>query len=425
MADDDAARAGFQDPALRITQEPGRRPGLPSPAATRQWLRLCLTAACLAAACSQPAPSSPQIRLDAANAAQPIIEVAGVARRDLAALSGANLTGDEWSALLRVTVKPSGSTPASAGAPLPVAGRYAVAESVRFTPLFPLDAGREYEVVFDPSRLPPRTTVAAMPSARAVVALPAVARVPSTTVDAVYPSGEEIPENLLRMYVHFSAPMGQQGGLDHVVLLDQAGHEIADAVLPLDAELWNADRTRYTVIFDPGRVKREILPNRRMGRPLHAGQMITLVVKADWLDANAAPLKAEFRRAYRVVAADERPLDPATWRVTAPPAGTRESLAVTFPEPLDRGLLERALGVESYGVRVAGELNIGDGEMRWMFTPRDPWQAGAYALAILPILEDLAGNRIGRAFEVLSPGDAVPEEGSQPIRLPFQVGVRK
>jgi hypothetical protein len=216
--------------------------------------------------------------------------------------------------------------------------------------------------------------------------------------------------------------MGQQGGLDHVVLLDHKGRELDGALLPLETDLWNADRTRFTVIFDPGRVKREILPNRQMGRPLRAGEMVTLLVKEDWLDARAVPLKSEFRRAYRVGRADERPLDTASWRITSPPAGTREPLAVTFPEPLDHGLLQRALRVEYAGAPVAGDLRIGSGETRWMFTPGRPWQPGAYTVVVLPTLEDLAGNRIGRAFEVLSPADAVPDEGSQPLRLPFQVG---
>jgi hypothetical protein len=381
---------------------------------------VCLSVACLAAACARPAPSNPHIHLGAAKSGQPIIEVGGVSRRDLAALTAANLSGDEWTALLRVTVKSPGSVTPPPAEPLAVAGRYSIAGAVRFTPLFPLDPGREYEVVFDPTRLS-RQDLATLPGARAVVALPADPRLPSTIVEAVYPSGEEIPENQLRMYVTFSAPMGQQGGLDHIVLVSEDGRELNGAILPLDTELWNADRTRFTVIFDPGRVKREILPNRRMGRPLRAGESITLIVKRDWLDAHAVPLKAEFRRAYRVGPADERPLDTAAWRITPPPVGTREPLAVTFPEPLDHALLERALAIEHAGAPVPGDVRIPGGEMRWMFTPRDPWPPGASTLVVLPILEDLAGNRIGRAFETLSGGDALPEHESQPIRLPFQV----
>ena len=36
---------------------------------------------------------------------------------------------------------------------------------------------------------------------------------------------------------------------------------------------------------------------------------------------------------------------PARWRVMPPAARTRDPLVVTFPEPLDHGLLARALGV--------------------------------------------------------------------------------
>jgi len=372
---------------------------------------------CLAAACSS-APSAPQIRLDTVNPQQPAVEVTGVSRRDLSALSKANLTGEEWSALLRVTVKRPAAGPGDSA--LPVAGRYAIAGSVRFVPLFPLDPGREYEVVFDSTRVP-RAGVPRLPAVDAVISLPAVVQVPSTVVSAVYPAGDLVPENLLRMYVHFSGPMGQQGGLDHVVLLDARGREVPDALLPLDTELWNADRTRFTLLFDPGRVKREILPNRRMGRPLHAGDRITLVVKKDWLDARGVRLASEFRREYRVGAADERALDTAAWRVAAPVAGARDPLTVTFPEALDHGLLQRALAVTRAGAPVPGDLRIEDGATRWLFVPRDDWQAGDYTLMIQPILEDVAGNRIGRRFEVTSPGEGAPAEDPAPIALPFMI----
>ena len=381
--------------------------------------RFCLLSSIVLAAACSGTPSVPQIRLDAANPQQPIVEVAGVSRRDLAALSKANLTSDEWSTLLRVTVKHQGAR--QAGEPLAVAGRYAIADSVRFVPLFPLDPGREYDVVFDPSRLS-RAGVPRLAAATGVVSLPAIVNVPSTVVKAVYPAGDVIPANLLRMYVHFSGPMGQQGGLDHVVLLDKNGREVPDALLPLDTDLWNDDRTRFTLFFDPGRVKREILPNRRMGRPLRAGETITLVVKKDWLDARGVPLASEFRRVYRVGAADERALDPSAWRVAPPAAGTREAVIVTFPKGLDHGLLQRALGVTRIGTPVPGERRVDDEATRWRFAPRDAWQAGDYTVEVLPILEDVAGNRIGRAFEMTSsPSGGVRDESAQPISLPFQI----
>ena len=253
------------------------------------------------------------------------------------------------------------------------------------------------------------------------VSIPAVNRPPSTSVSAVHPSGDVIPENNLRMYISFSSSMGQQGGLDHVAFVDDEGREVPDVVLPLDTELWNAERTRYTVILDPGRVKKDILPNRRMGRPLHNGEGITVVVKQDWLDASGTPLVSEFKHRYRVAAADEQPLHTADWHIAPPAAGTRDPVTVTFPKPLDYGLLQRSLSVSRGSTTLAGDPQIANGETRWAFVPRSEWQRGPYTLTILPILEDLAGNRIGRAFEVRSKGDAVPAASSAPVSVPFIV----
>ena len=161
----------------------------------------------------------------------------------------------------------------------------------------------------------------------------------------MFPTGDEVPENQLRLYVHFSAPMGSKGGLDYIHLLDEKGQEVTDPFLPLDAEFWNDDRTRYTVFFDPGRQKRGIAPIADMGRSLTEGKSYTLVIDAEWRDGNGLPLKQPFRRTFRVGAPDEKPLDPKAWTIATPAAGSTNSLRVTFPEPLDHGLLLRALGV--------------------------------------------------------------------------------
>ena len=72
----------------------------------------------------------------------------------------------------------------------------------------------------------------------------------------------------------------------------------------------------------------------------------------------------------------------------------------TFPWALDHGLLQRAVGVRRDAAEVPGEISIGPGETRWTFTPRDNWKTGEYSLMALSLLEDPAGNRLGRAFEV-------------------------
>ena len=253
------------------------------------------------------------------------------------------------------------------------------------------------------------------------VGRPAEATEPSTVVARVYPSGDTVPANMLRMYIEFSAPMGRPSGVAFIHLLDHDGKEIQGAVLPLDYEFWSPDHTRFTVFFDPGRVKKGILPNQEMGRPLEAGRTVTLVVDAAWRDAQGLPLKEGYRRQFRVVPPDEKPLDTAGWRVQPPSAGSRSAVTVTFPKPLDRGLLMRALSVSRAGTALDGDVAIDQAETRWAFTPKEPWRAAGYQLHALDILEDVAGNQIGRAFEVDNFDTVDKSPNPQTIAIPFTI----
>jgi len=231
-----------------------------------------------------------------------------------------------------------------------------------------------------------------------------------------------VPENQLRLYIHFSAPMGRRGGLEHVTLLDEHGREVPDPFLPLDAEFWNADRTRYTLFFDPGRQKRGILPNRQMGPSLVAGRRYTLVVDRGWIDGEGQPLRETFTRSFRAGPPDVRPLESSRWRITPPARGTRDPLAVDFPAPLDHGLLLRAVGVRRDGQAVVGDIRIDAHETRWILTPAEPWRPGRYELIALSILEDRAGNRIGRAFEVETFERVDERTEPEVTAIPFTLG---
>jgi hypothetical protein len=376
------------------------------------------------AACSRGAalPSGPpQITLRPADGARPaFVEVTGLAAADLSALRGARFTPEQWRSLLIVTVQsPSSGADRQDEALPPVQGRYDVsASAITFTPLFPFDPGRPYEVIVHPSKLPGGGQ--SLPVV-AIVRLPAVSGRPSTVVTAVYPSGQ-LPENTLRLYIEFSARMGNAGALDFVRLTDERGNPVDIPFLPVQADFWNGDHTRYTLFFDPGRVKSGIRPNEELGRPLRAGQTYTLQISADWRDAQGQPLKAAYRREFRVGPSRESPIVPARWRVMPPAAGTRDPLVVTFPEPLDHGLLARALGVEDgRGRPLDGDITLDAADTSWTFRPAAPWAPGDHQLVALSILEDPAGNRIGRAFEV-DMSRATATASPDVYRLPFKVG---
>ena len=383
----------------------------------------------LAPACSQtsgqvpgPVDGEARIRLGAAPSGQRTVDIEGLPAEDLAHLEQTPPDRDGWQALLRVHVARTALT--SADLP-PVLGTYGVRDgALRFTPQFPFDPGQRYEVVFDPSSLPSvrRGSVPApLRPLNTTIEIPAPVRTASTRVVAVYPTAPEVPANHLRLYIAFSAPMGLGDGASHLRLLDEHGRALADPFLPLEVDLWNADRTRFTVLYDPGRVKRGILPNEELGRPLAAGRTYTLVIDADWRDAAGQPLVAPFRREFRVGPPRERALDPADWRLEIPVHGTRDPLAVHFPAPLDYGLLQRALRVATEsGQPLAGTIRVEEAETRWVFTPRTQWEPGLYQLVAAETLEDVAGNRIGRPFEV----DGTGGTGSQRARgavVPFQI----
>jgi hypothetical protein len=76
-------------------------------------------------------------------------------------------------------------------------------------------------------------------------------------------------------------------------------------------------------------------------------------------------------------------------------------LFVRLLESLDAALLTRFIDVvDAKGQLVNGKVTVEEDERVWIFKPDQPWVAGKHSLEILKTLEDLAGNKIGRAFEV-------------------------
>ncbi len=350
-----------------------------------------LTAVLLSACSRSPAPVD--ITLTSATGAKPaVVRVSGFSSAEARALDRARLDTPGWQAVLAVTV---------AGAAGPsVAGKAAVVgDAIEFTPAYPFDPGRQYEVRFDPSKLPTPRAEAVVTRTLSLAAGPA--RTPTTVVSAIHPAAGTWPENLLRFYLHFSAPMSRSSSVGFVRLVDDRGVEITDALLEMDVDLWNDDRTRCTVFFDPGRVKRGIRPNRELGRALRAGRRYAIVVDASWKDQWGQPLKASFRHDFTAGPPLEKGISTADWRVTPPAAGTQAAVEIAFAWPIDRALAERTIGILGPDGRpIAGTPVVDPGELRWRFTPSAPWRAGAYQIVIDQALEDVSGNQIGRAFEV-------------------------
>lgn len=325
------------------------------------------------------------------------VDVKGLDPADLLRLARVDWDGRRWAKLFAVSVE--GQWP---GQP-PVLGSYRVEAGVlRFEPRFPFVPGLRYRAVFQTDLLPGRegTGPAAEPVA-VEFALPKPVSVVPTVVRQVYPSRSTLPENQLKFYLHFNAPMSQGDVYDFIHLLDADGKEIDGAFLKLDQELWDRDGLRLTLLIDPGRIKRDVGPREGFGPVLEAGKTYTLLIDARWPDAEGRPLKGPYRKTFRTTSADATCPDIKTWRVRPPVAGSVAPLIVEAPEPLDHALFSRLVRVQGPDGRdVAGRVNVADEETRWSFTPDRPWQGGTYQLAVDTTLEDLAGNNLRRPFEL-------------------------
>ncbi len=405
-------------------------------------------AGCAPHAPAQPAPgpctSGPTFRapdLRWKTTGHPRLSLAEVVRvnpRSLGVLRDSRPAPEVWTRFLSVRVIRQGDHPSKAEPLPPLLGTYrVVGDAIRFQPRFPLEPGVRYRAEFNPARLAEttrlldRTSADSVPAPNSPPGEPQTAEFsfngpaagPVTTVTAVYPSRAVLPDNLLRFYIHFSAPMSRGEAYRHIRLLDSAGKPVDAPFLELDEELWSGDGRRFTLLFDPGRIKRGLKPREEVGPVLESGRSYELVIDADWTDAAGQPLAAGFRKSFRAGPADESSPDPKKWTVRPPVLGSRDALEVRFPDPLDRALLDRLIAVRDGSDRpVEGTINVANEETAWRFTPSAPWSPGNYRLLIGTDLEDPAGNSVARPFEVDILHPITRRITTETVALPFRIG---
>lgn len=312
-----------------------------------------------------------------------------------------------WSSVFRVYAG-TGDVP-------PLAGSYAVEDgTLLFHPAYPASPGVHYRAVFQP------------PSGAAVTANfagPPRDRTPTTRIVHVYPSTNVLPSNELRLYIYFSAPMSRGEAARYLHILDENGKVLEgdNAVLLPGEELWDPSFMRLTMTFDPGRIKRGLTSNEKLGPPIAEGKHYTLVIDREWPDAKGAPLVAGFKKIFVGGPPLRTPPDPKQWRFTTPSAGTSDPLVVDFPTPMNYPLLQRMLTIAGPRGNVAGTIDVMRREMEWRFTPRAAWSPGDYRLVVDTAIEDLAGNHIGQPFDIDEFKQVTKSIPTNTISLPFSV----
>ncbi len=285
-----------------------------------------------------------------------------------------------------------------AGSEVPILGRRERAGSLlRFLPRYPFRAGSRLIVRLEPSSL-------GLDGASTTWPLEIPARPPGRPprLTSIQPAAAELPCNLLRFYLHFSEPMSRGFAYDSIRLIDEStGRDDPHAFLRLGEELWDPSGTRLTLLLDPGRIKRGLIPHEEMGEVLRSGSAYRLVIAGKWPSAAGTLLGTEVEHRFRATDRDDRPPDPTQWSIHAPRAGSNEPLTLTFNDPLDHALAQRLITVRKVdGPTMQGGTRLPPTNTSWSLDPAAPWEPGEYTLSIDTDLEDPSGNRVGQAFDV-------------------------
>ena len=262
-----------------------------------------------------------------------------------------------------------------------------VGNDVVFKPLIPFSHGLTYKIFFRKKEI-------------GKVKIPPADKSDPPKLVAVYPSIDTLPENLLKIYLQFSRPMREGESEKHITLLNYQQDTIPGIFLNLQPELWNKEGTALTLWLDPGRIKRDLIPNQQLGNPLKKGELYILKISQAWHDAQGIPLEKSYARQFFVGGRDSISPDPSTWKLQVPGARTAHPLVIETSEPLDFYLLQETIQIiDKHGVRVQCSYTIENKETRIVLIPGQPWVPGEFRMRVASYLEDLAGNNLEKVFD--------------------------
>ena len=357
-------------------------------------------------ACDYAVASEAQIRFDQKTGS---VIASGLPASELTRIQGLNRIQRSRSLVVRV----AGDSGDSDG----ILGKVTVADQqLIFKPRFPFRAGITYKACLAASFHSAKTEATFKIAKKQLLT--------RSRVTEIFPSGDKLPQNLLRVYIHFSHPMSRGEAYKRIHLFDLTQKKAVEhAFLELGEELWDPDGKRFTLLLDPGRIKKGLVPHEEDGPILIAGHRYELRVDASWLDANRRPLVSDAVKSFQATTADTQQPLAKNWKITSVPSvGSLDAVELTFDEPLDRGMLERVITLRNSGNKFAGQIAVRNGEMKWQFAPQQRWQAGHYEIVCDSSIEDRVGNNLWRPFEVdLQHGQRVPSKKTAPARIPFTV----
>ncbi|MEO1518734.1 MAG: hypothetical protein AAFV95_27215 [Bacteroidota bacterium] len=240
---------------------------------------------------------------------------------------------------------------------------------------------------------------------------PSAKEIQNPAITAIYPTSDTLPENLLRLYLHFSKSMRTTGNLEKIRLLDENGQEVVGAIFNNVYELWDKEQKQLTLIFDPSRVKTGLMANEEKGRSLQVGKKYRLVI-GRLEDVDGHVMKEVYTKSFYVSGEDRLSPNIELWNIELPTANGKSPLVLQFPEMLDQLSLRQRLQLTNHNNEpITGVVDIGRQETEWRFTPSEKWVAGDYVLHVHGRLEDPCGNNLNGLFDHTAGGLKNRREG--------------
>lgn len=268
-----------------------------------------------------------------------------------------------------------------------ILGDYRLDHGLRFTPLIPFTPGTDYAI-----RVRGNTV--------AHFTIPFADSNDAPKLTNCYPQQDTVPENMLKIYLQFSHPMREGQSDKYISLIKNGKDTLHDVFLNLQPELWNENRTVLTVWLDPGRIKRDLQPNLKLGNPLQQKNTYQVRVAKQWQDIQGRSLQKDFTKSFVVAARDSVSPDPVQWKIILPKALSREPIQILFGEVLDHYLLMETLYITTKeGNPIKGKFEWDGLDRSCRFIPDQEWTKGNFVLNIDAKLEDLAGNNLNKPFD--------------------------
>lgn len=261
------------------------------------------------------------------------------------------------------------------------------ATNVHFIPLLPFQKNSDYTVVYKNQTYP--------------FILPLDPSYDHLQIETLYPNTATVPSNFLKWYIRFSKPVNPSKIYDHIYLINnQTNTKVDRALLPLETPLLSNDGTLLTLWVEPGRQKRDLGPNKRLGEVLILDTSYTLIIDKDLKDTQGISMKMEYTHAFTVSTSDRTKPAISSWKLHLPTSKTKEALQIDFQELLDFGSLQNTIHIlDESGNNVAGNFTVQSNQKSIIFNPSYNWNKGYYHILCESIIEDISGNNLERLFD--------------------------